>query len=122
MIVKRVGKLILIVILFSAVIYGIYWLWQRQPKPFQNIQSTTNQVQTSKPQKAGFAQAPKDSQVLSSAKIEISGKVDKDAYIVVISNSVSAIGKSEKSGEFKIPIELLAGLNLLDIQVFDNSL
>src|SRR3989344_3766803 len=114
MIVKRIGKLILIVILFSTVIYGIYWLWQRQPKPVQNIQSTTNQVQTSKPQKAGFVQVPKDSQVLSSGKIEISGKVESEAYIVVVSNSTSAIGRSEKSGEFKIPIELSAGLNILD--------
>ena len=122
MIVKRIGKLILIVILFSAVIYGIYWLWQRQPKPVQNIQSTTNQVQTSKPQKAGFVQVPKDSQVLSSGKIEISGKVESEAYIVVVSNSTSAVSKTSKSGEFKIPIELSAGLNLLDIQVFDNNL
>ena len=122
MTVKKIGKLILIVILILAFIYSIYWLWQRQPKPVQNKQETTNQVQTPKPQKTGFVQAPKDSQVLSSGKIEISGKVDSEAYIVVVSNSTSAIGRSEKSGEFKIPIELSADLNLLDIQVFDNNL
>ena len=119
---KKIGKLILIVILILAFIYSIYWLWQRQPKPVQNKQETTNQVQTPKPQKTGFVQAPKDSQVLSSGKIEISGKVESGAYIVVVSNSTSAIGRSEKSGEFKIPIELSADLNLLDIQVFDNNL
>jgi len=122
MIVKKIGKLILIIILLLAFIYGIWWLWQRQPKPAQIKQETTNQVQAPKPQKAGFVQAPKDAQVLSSTKIEISGKVDSEAYIVVVSNSVSAIGKSEKSGEFKISIELTAGLNLLDIQIFDNNL
>src|SRR3990170_4468680 len=122
MIVKKIGKLILIVILLLAFIYSIYWLWQRQPKPAQIKQETTNQVQTPKPQKAGFVQVPKDSQVLSSGKIEISGKVDSETYIVVVSNSISAIGKSEKSGEFKIPIELSRGLNLLDIQILDNSL
>ena len=122
MIVKKIGKLILIVILLLAFIYSIYWLWQRQPKPAQIKQETTNQVQTPKPQKAGFVQVPKDSQILSSGKIEISGKVDSEAYIVVVSNSTSAIGRSEKSGEFKIPIELARGLNLLDIQVFDNNL
>ncbi|OGD91763.1 hypothetical protein A3D07_02360 [Candidatus Curtissbacteria bacterium RIFCSPHIGHO2_02_FULL_42_15] len=122
MIVKKIGKLILIVILLLAFIYSIYWLWQRQPKPAQIKQETTNQVQTPKPQKAGFVQVPKDSQILSSGKIEISGKVDSEAYIVVVSNSTSAIGRSEKSGEFKIPIELARGLNLLDIQVFNNNL
>ena len=122
MIVKKIGKLILIIILLLAFIYGIWWLWQRQPKPAQIKQETTNQVQTPKPQKAGFVQVPKDSQILSSGKIEISGKVDSEAYIVVVSNSTSAIGRSEKSGEFKIPIELARGLNLLDIQVFNNNL
>ena len=122
MIVKKIGKLILSVILLLAFIYSIYWLWQRQPKPAQIKQETTNQVQTPKPQKAGFVQVPKDSQILSSGKIEISGKVDSEAYIVVVSNSTSAIGRSEKSGEFKIPIELARGLNLLDIQVFNNNL
>ena len=122
MIVKKIGKLILIVILLLAFIYSIYWLWQRQPKPVQNKQETTNQVQIPKPQKAGFVQAPKDSQVLSSGKIEIAGKVEGEAYIVIITNSTSAFGKSEKNGEFKIPIELSEGLNLADIRVFDNNL
>ena len=122
MIVKKIGKLILSVILLLAFIYSIYWLWQRQPKPAQIKQETTNQVQTPKPQKAGFVQVPKDSQILSSGKIEISGKVDSEAYIVVVSNSTSAIGKSAKDGEFKIPIELSEELNLLDIQVFNNNL
>ena len=73
-------------------------------------------------QNTGFVKNPKDSQVLTSGKIDILGKVDGETYIVIVSNTTSAMGKSAKDGEFKIPIELSEGLNLLDIQVFDNKL
>ena len=119
---KTARNIFFFLAVLSFLVFTIWWLWQRQPKLAQIKQETTNQVQTPKPQKAGFVQVPKDSQVLSSGKIEISGKVDSETYIVVVSNSISAIGKSEKSGEFKIPIELSRGLNLLDIQILDNSL
>jgi len=73
-------------------------------------------------QNTPFVKSPKDSQVLSSAKTEFSGKVEGEAYIVIVTNSTSAFGKSEKNGEFKIQIELSEGLNLADIRVFDNNL
>lgn len=119
---KAARNVLLFLLVISALVYGNWWLWQRQPRPAPVKQSTTNQVQAPKPQKAGFVQVPKDSQVLPSAKVEISGKVDGEALIVIVSNSTSAISKSAKSGEFKIPIELSKGLNLLDIQVFDKNL
>ena len=122
MIIKKIGKLILIVVLILAFVYGIWWLWQRQPRPAENKKPTVASEQKPKEQKNGFIKAPLDSQVLADGKVEIIGKIDNEAYIVIVTNSTSTVSKTEKSGEFKIPIQLAEGLNLLDIQAFDINL
>src|SRR3990167_5908919 len=122
MIVKKIGKLILIIILLLAFIYSIYWLWQRQPKTPSAEKKQPSMEQIKPSQNPEFVKNPKDSQILQSGKIEFQGKTNGEAHIVIITNSTSAFGKSEKNGEFKIPIELSEGLNLADIRVFDNNL
>src|SRR3990167_9014192 len=122
MIIKKIGKLILIVVLILAFVYGIYWLWQRQPRPTENKKPTVASEQKREEQKSGFIKAPLDSQVLADGKVEIIGKIDKEAYIAILANTVSTISKSNEQGEFKIPIQLAEGLNLLDIQDFDTNL
>ena len=119
---KTARNTLLLLLIVCAFTYAIWWLWQRQPKIQTEQKKQTSMEQIKPSQNAGFVKNPKDLQVLASGKIDIAGKVDGETYIVIVSNSTSAIGKSAKDGEFKIPIELSEELNLLDIQVFDNNL
>ena len=119
---KTTRNIFLFLLVISFLIFAIWWLWQRQPKPQTAQRKQTSMEQIKPSQNTGFVKNPKDSQVLTSGKIDILGKVDGETYIVIVSNTTSAMGKSAKDGEFKIPIELSEGLNLLDIQVFDNKL
>src|SRR3989344_4836440 len=119
---KTARNIFLFLAVLSFLIFTIWWLWQRQPKTptAEKKQASMEQIKPS--QNTPFVKSPKDSQVLSSGKIEFSGKVEGETYIVIVTNSTSAFGKSEKNGEFKIPIELSEGLNLAEIQVFNTNL
>jgi len=119
---KTARNIFLFLAVLSFLVFTIWWLWQRQPKPQTEQKKQTSMEQIKPSQNAEFVKNPKDSQVLASGKIEFLGTVEGEAYIVIVTNSTSAIGKSEKSGEFKIPIELSEGLNLAKIQVFDTNL
>src|SRR3989344_6554930 len=119
---KTARNIFLFLAVLSFLVFVIWWLWQRQPKTptAEKKQASMEQIKPS--QNTGFVKSPRDSQVLSSGKIEFSGKVEGEAYIVIVANSTSAVVKNEKNGEFKIPIELSEGLNLADIRVFDTNL
>src|SRR3989344_4365733 len=119
---KTARNIFLFLAVLSFLIFTIWWLRQRQPKTQTEQKKQTSMEQIKPSQNTPFVKSPKDSQVLSSAKTEFSGKVEGEAYIVIVTNSTSAFGKSEKNGEFKIQIELSEGLNLADIRVFDNNL
>ena len=119
---KTARNIFLSLAILSFLTFTILWLWQRQPKIQTEQKKQTSMEQIKPSQNVGFIKTPKDSQVLASGKIEFLGNVDGEAYIIIVTNSTSAIGKSAKSGEFKIPVELSEGLNLVDIRVFDNNL
>src|SRR3990167_8963706 len=119
---KTARNIFFFLAIFSSLVFAIWWLWQRQPKTPTDEKKQPSMEQI-KPQKnTDFVKNPKDSQILQSAKTEFQGKTNGEAYVVIVTNSTSTIDKSEKNGEFKIPIELSAGLNLLEIKIFDNNL
>src|SRR3990167_10388934 len=119
---KTARNIFIFLAVTSFLVFTIWWLWQRQPKPPTAERKQPSMEQIKPSQNTPFVKSPRDSQVLSSAKTEFSGKVEGEAYIVIATNSTSAFGKSEKNGEFKIPIELSEDLNLADIRVFDTNL
>lgn len=119
---KTARNILLFLLIVCAFVYLVWWLWQRQPKQPENKKPTVTSEQTRKEQKSGFIKTPLDSQVLADGKVEIIGKIDNEAYIAILANTASAISKSNTQGEFKIPVELSEGLNLVDIRVFDTNL
>src|SRR3990167_2687705 len=118
---KTARNIFIFLAVTSFLVFTIWWLWQRQPKTPSAEKKQPSMEQIKPSQNTEFVKNPKDSQILSSGKIEFQGKTNGEAYIVIITNSTSVIGKSEKNGEFKIPIELSEGLNLADIRVLDRK-
>src|SRR3990167_8204967 len=119
---KTARNIFLFLAVLSFLVFTIWWLWQRQPKTPTAEKKQPSMEQIKPSQNTKFVKNPKNSQILSFGKIEFQGNVEGEVYIVIVTNSTSAVVKSEKNGEFKIPIELSEGLNLADIRVFDTNL
>src|SRR4030043_985841 len=109
--INRISKYLVILILVSAFVFGIYWLWQRQPKP-QNQETKktiTNQAENSKEEKQDFAISPEDFSVLTSKKVKFEGETETNSYLIIFSNSSQNVVKTDASGHFEKEVELADG-------------
>src|SRR3989344_4822032 len=95
---KTARNIFLFLAVLSFLVFAIWWLWQRQPKPTENKKPIVASEQKRQEQKSGFIKAPLDSQILADGKVEIIGKIDNEAYIAILANTVSAISKSSEQG------------------------
>ena len=110
---------LLILVILSA---GIFFLWQRQPKPKSDkvlAENTTQSSSTSSSEQLEKIQLknPQDQSVITSAKINISGKTTPNSYLAILSNSDIAITKTDNNGDFTKEVELTTGLNLIDLKI-----
>lgn len=123
---KSIAILLFSVIIFAIFIYGMYWLWQRQPKGAKEESQPTqsNQVQNPSAEKAKVQSnlKPQDYSILTSAKTTFSGTVTPSSIVVIYSNSIQATTKSDDKGNFQKDITLSSGLNLFNISVFSQNL
>jgi len=121
--VYQIAKYITFLLLIVLFVFGIYWLWQRQPKP-SNLQ--TPQIKTTQTQKPQGEQSPDfkpaDFSVLTTNKIKIEGKTLPDSFVVIFSNDIAAVTKSDSSGNFQADTTLANGLNLIDSVVISRDL
>lgn len=103
--------------------YGIYWLWQRQPKP-KNHQpdSVVGQEQNGAKREQSLEIKPQDSQVLTDSPIKIEGQSKPDQYLAVYSNGFNYLIQTDNSGKFEQAINLTEGLNLIEIVAFSRDL
>ncbi len=123
---KSIAAVLFSLIFISLFIYGIYWLWQRQPKDIKEQPSQTQNSQVQNPNtdnaKVQTNFKPQDSSVLTSAKVSFTGTVAPNAIAVIYSNSFQATTKSDAQGNFQKDATLSTGLNLFNISIFSQNL
>lgn len=123
---KTVATLLFSLIIITLFIYGIYWLWQRQPKSLKEEPTTAqnNQIQKPGSEKANSQNSlkPQEFSVLTSSKATFSGTVAPNSLVVIYSNSVQLTAKSDDRGNFQKDATLSPGLNLFNISVFSQKL
>jgi len=109
-------KIIFSIVILAALIFVIYWLWQRQPRPkIQEVNSPTIQEKAPDAKTLSFEIKPADSTVLTTSNIKLEGKSKPDSFIAVISDNFHLIAKSDSLGKFEQEIKLTNGLNLIDL-------
>lgn len=122
-ILNKIAKQIVIVIVIGLIITALFWLWQRQPKninqPEPQSKTATGAAQTSKAE--DFIKNPKDNIVLGETKLKIFGKASPDSLVFIFANDLAQFTKVEKNGDFEKEVELVEGLNLLEIQEITSS-
>jgi len=65
--------------------------------------------------------SPEDNSLISAAKTTISGKCSANSHIIIATASDSFVGEADDQGNFEIPIEVDAGLNLIKISSIDSN-
>lgn len=115
---RYVAPLLILVLLTTSVIL----LWQRQPKQKSDkvlSENTTQSTSPTSPEQLEKIQLknPQDQSVITSAKINISGKTTPNSYLAILSNSDIAITKTDNNGNFTKEVELATGLNLIDLKI-----
>ena len=65
--------------------------------------------------------SPENNSLLNSDKINISGVTSKNSNVIITTQTKSFIGKSDEIGNFKVPITLESGFNIVKITSIDSS-
>lgn len=111
-------KPILVLIFLSAVIFLIYWLWQRQPKSSnpQSPQASQNATNSnSSDNQNPLSLNLKDGQAFDLPNLNLSGKASPNSQILIFSNSFDVLISSNDKGNFQTQINLDKGLNLINL-------
>lgn len=105
----------------ALLVYGIYWLWQRQPKP-QNHQLSAPAAQEKDKEAFTFEIKPQDNSILASNKFKFEGRSQPDVLIAIYSNSQNDVVKTDSLGKFEKEVQLAIGLNLVEIVIISKDL
>lgn len=108
-------------LIIATFLYGLYWLWQRQPKP-QEKASPPSQEAKEVRQPQAVEIIPQSFSVLSDPKTRIQGKSKPETLVAVYSNDFNYLVQTDAVGKFEQDMELTEGLNLAEIVVFDRDL
>lgn len=102
--------------LIALFLYGLYWLWQRQPKlkSQDTGQATVQTSQNPNPQKQQDL-SPEDFSVLQNAKVTFKGITQPNGYVLVYSDSLNEITTADPNGNFQKDITLPVGFNLIAV-------
>ena len=120
--VNQIAKYTTFLILIVLFIFGIYWLWQRQPKISNSQTPQTKTVQIQNPQEQQNPDLkPVDSSVLTATNIKLEGKTIPNSLVAIFSSNIAAITKSENSGNFQADVTLTKGLNLIDLSIISQD-
>ena len=65
--------------------------------------------------------SPENNSLLSSNKTDISGIATPESNIIIATSAETFTGKSDKQGNFEIPITLESGLNIIKISSVDQE-
>lgn len=107
------------IIIASALIFFIYWLWQRQPRSTQKQEITspitTHSKNDTKKQEESFLDNPKDTEIGAEKVVKFKGKANPNTFILIYSNDLQKITKTNETGSFETDVTLVGGLNLIDI-------
>ncbi len=117
---------ILAIVLIIAIPSLIYWLWQRQPKGLTaNDQMLTPQAQNQSATPSA-TQAQKitveTNKVLALNKFQLQGQTLPNSIILLYSNSINTILKSDANGKFQANLDLDDGLNLIGLSTLGTDL
>lgn len=116
-------KIILFALILSALIYALYWLWQRQPRQVKvENQNTTSQIQESTVSKDQSPFDPKENAIIKDKKIKFKGRTTPNSFVAIFSNSNQYISKSASDSTFEKEIAVDLGLNQIGIVTFNTDL
>lgn len=109
---NSLARFILIILFLAGLAWGIYWLWQRQPR-LKNEESKPEgskqvQIQDEKIKPADFS-------ILTSQSVKIEGKTNPQSYVAIYSNAFGEVVKTDKEGKFEKSVNLEKGLNLVQL-------
>jgi len=116
------AKFILTAIILLVFIYGMYWLWQRQPineiipekeEQLESVQSN-NITQLSV--------SPKNFSVVKAEIIDFAGITKPNSYVGVFTNEFHNITESDEKGNFSTKLALSEGLNLINLTTISDNL
>ena len=116
--INRIAKYLVILILITSFVFSLFWLWQRQPKSQnQEVQTAINSqtVASEERNPQELKLSPKNFSVLTSKKIKFEGTSIPNSYLTIFSNISQAVVKTDASGNYEKEIDLVDGLNLVDL-------
>lgn len=118
------SKLIFTSLIGAAILYSVFALWQRQPKTAPQEENPITLSASAEPQnlKNLFSITPQDQTVLNSKEVEIKGKVNPNAKVLIYSNTSQNVASADTDGNFSQKIDLADGLNLFNIMPLDQNL
>ncbi len=120
--INRIAKYLVIIILFGSFIFGLIWLWQRQPKPQSNQEDQITSSIKNKPSEDSLI-TPQDLTVLTSQNVNFKGKTKANSLVAFWSNSFSAVTESDNDGAFtSSEVTIAKGLNQVKMAVISDKL
>lgn len=120
--IARLPKFILATLILGFLTFGIYWLWQRQPKLESASQAQTQLINTPrKDQNEQLNLTPANFEVLNKLNFKIEGKVKADHYVLIYSDDFNIVLKADKNGSFSQDLELEEGLILVNLAVISQD-
>lgn len=118
---NRLAKYLVILILAASFIFGLWWLWQRQPKP-KFSQETQIANLDNKPTE-GSPISPPDLTVQTTQKVSFKGKTKVNSLIVFYSNNFATVTKSDNDGNFaSSEVTFEKGFNQVNMAVILDNL
>ncbi|OGD95661.1 hypothetical protein A3F02_02905 [Candidatus Curtissbacteria bacterium RIFCSPHIGHO2_12_FULL_38_9b] len=116
-------KYLFLIVIIAFISYGIYWLWQRQPR-VHNYQQPDVYTEKSNQnsQKQLLEITPENFSVLTVENIKFQGKTIANSYLALTSNNSHKVVKINENGIFEADVKLTSGLNLIEAIQFTNNL
>lgn len=117
---KKIFYLIFLIII--AVL--IFWLWQRQPRLAQ-IETSSEEASLSgqrAAKEANWLAKPQNNEILEETKVDFQGQTTPGSFIIVYSNTLQEVIKTDRTGAFGKTIELPQGLNLINAIALSSKL
>lgn len=116
------ARIALTLAIIVSIIGIIVILWQRQPRAKIEEQIQKIPAITQKNQKEeALTVSPQDGTVLKNNKVKFEGKTNPQSYVLIYTNDVQKVAKSQGDGTFSAELSFKTGLNLAKVTVLSDK-
>ena len=100
----------------SVIVTVIVLLWQRQPNLNTPVEQNSSKATITKQiETVTLEIIPSTGSILNEQLITFEGKSSANNYILLVSNNTLGISQADDNGDFDLEVELVTGLNLINI-------